>query len=334
MNHTRIGLVRCDHCGRQFNPHSGARHIPWCAKQQANNRRHKMSADKLEALERYKWRINYRPSNHMSSSSSNSSSNNSNRNRNRNKTSDGRQNHQPPRQLNLADFSRRQTHNNNNNDKRNSNKSSVNSSATLSSPSAGSTASTGTANSLSSNHIHSNGRQTPAIRSMLQQQQQQQLPRSQPPVSVAQLKRSVSSHTLTKQRGTIINPNRRIQADSVSVSSNQSQQNYETRQQRTKSVSDLSKNMSEIVETLAKRMEEIYAQNQILLANWSSENGTNKTGVIRIEGDESRSDTKSESQIVRCHHCKSSCAGESNYCHNCGCKLHATISPSPSSTPG
>lgn len=65
QQNSRLGLVRCEHCGRQFNPHSAARHIPWCAKQQADGRRPKLSIEKREAFERYKWRINYRPSNQL-----------------------------------------------------------------------------------------------------------------------------------------------------------------------------------------------------------------------------------------------------------------------------
>lgn len=60
-NSSKIGFVRCDTCQRQFNPHTAARHVPWCAKKAANKPR--ISLEKQRALERYKYRIHYKPTN-------------------------------------------------------------------------------------------------------------------------------------------------------------------------------------------------------------------------------------------------------------------------------
>lgn len=278
MSSMRLGFVRCEHCGRQFNPHSGARHIPWCAKQQSENRKHKLSADKREALERYKWRISYRPSNQIASQ-------------------------QQSKNVILTDIDAR------------AKKSSINSSATLSSPSAGSTTSIST--SVASTNERVQRSQRPQIDS-------HQKIASQAP-SGHLLKRSISSHTLTKQHG--------ISSGSGGAANNWRAQKGEKRdsigsnetyakqahQQRTKSVNDLS-NMSEIVETLAKRMDEIYAQNQLLLARISK--GNANAGLARQSEEDCSSDNGIE-EMLKCHHCKSSCVEAANYCHKCGCKMYA-----------
>lgn len=274
---TRLGLVRCEHCYRQFNPHSAARHIPWCSKRQTENNKHRLSAEKQQALERYRWRISYRPSNQFRPV--------------------------PPQagQQNLRDLSNR------------AKKSSINSSATLSSPSAGSTSSIGTSvasgNAETQHHRpRTNGRQTNRP--------------GQPAPACAterrahlngELKRSASSLTMARQQG----------ANSRCAVSTGSGSGLPTNRQsaRAKSVSDLS-NMSEIVELLTKRMEQIYIQNKLLLANISRGNHLRPTTDAASQHQHlDEADCCDSDNPVRCHHCKSSCASDANYCHQCGCKL-------------
>lgn len=300
MSNTRLGLVRCEHCGRQFNPHSGARHIPWCEKQQNETRKRRLSVEKRQALERYKWRISYRPSNQISTNNSNNIINQ--------QTSQ-----EQTRRFRIGANKFK--------------KSSINSSATLSSPSASSTTSIGTTSTA--NNDTQNIKLTTRQRSQFERsnlhrkQQQQQQPsatttaatakhynHSMRQTPVAQLKRSISSLTLTKQQGVWSShaTNRSSSTNKTAAaaaagsavcsfaplswqktacldheSSSQSGKSDATfagktsqhNKHRTKSVNDLN-NMSEIVETLAKRMDAIYAQNQALLASLSRGGNSNK----------------------------------------------------------
>lgn len=248
MSGTRIGLVRCEHCGRQFNPHSGARHIPWCAKQQSDSRRHKLSAEKRQALERYKWRISYKPSNRFYQQPANHSE-------------------APNNCSNLS-----------------------------SSLSASSSASIGS-NSLEGSRAR---QQAAAVAG-----------RKRPMQSVTEagrLKRSISSLTMTKQSGAA-EPRRQL--DQFSLSSTES-----ARVRAAKSHSDLQqRDVTDVVESLARRVDEIYAQNQLLLANLS----------LSAQPDAGRAETEGrEDEPVRCHHCKSGCLRTANYCHRCGCKLSSS----------
>lgn len=287
QHQTRIGLARCEHCGRQFNPHSAARHIPWCAKQQKDNRRpSRLTADKREALERYRWRINYRPSNQLS------------------QTPLAKRPNKPTAKL----FNRNPFKS-----------SSLNSSASASS---------------------SNSTRT-SIASVGESQQQQQShrvagqhwPRSRATLPAATLKRSVSSLTLVKHKA-MKTPEDEEDADADSRQQQTSKSaNHKTNHKsigsrhlgcatsalisertRTKSASDLS-NMSEVVEILAKRMDQIYLQNQRLLDNFAAEQAA-----------ESNSD---DFRWSKCHHCKSSLAAHANYCHNCGCKVIRAFARAP-----
>lgn len=330
MSGTRLGLVRCEHCNRQFNAHSAARHIPWCAKQQSEVRKNKLSAEKRQALERYKWRISYKPSNKIVNT-----------------------NHSQQQQQVFA-----------NNQK--SKKFSINSSATLSSPSTGSVTSLGT-NSVASTDVNQHqqhqqqqaaraGRKTPAFKSpsnMSQHRQQQQ----------QQLKRSISSLTLTKQQGaacsvssikeqaaSYLNERKGSGLSANSTATFTQAQNSSSRRHRTKSVNDLSANMSEIVETLAKRMDEIYAQNQMLLASISicdsnTKSAANRKSTLSLNSkllaqNHSASDIDDASECddgglsIKCHHCRSSCVKEANYCHKCGCKVRSNSSSELAASPG
>ena len=281
---SRLGLVRCEHCGRQFNPHSAARHIPWCEKQQTENKKHRLSLEKRKALERYKWRIGYRPSNQLAS-------------------------RQPKAEEQPSARARKSL-------------GSLNSSATLSSLSASSTASIGTASQASANEL---GRQQDQLKGSRQGAScRSPKPRSQPPIG--QLKRSISSLTLTKSRELNPGQSRGAAAAAAAVaptrparwlgqpehssSSRLPSKGTERREGLAKSTSDLS-NVSELVESLVKRMEAIYAQNRLLLANVSAR-------AAGCELSESESD---EGNPLRCHHCKSSRMEAANYCHRCGCKL-------------
>lgn len=282
MNNTRIGLVRCEHCGRQFNPHSGARHIPWCAKQQKESQKHRLSQEKRQALERYKWRISYKPSNQIANQQ--------------------RQHHE------LQHISNRFK------------KSSINSSATLSSASAGSTSSS--ASVTSAGQAREGGRAS----------NNGKFNASQP------IKRSISSLTLTKQAGVLARDNKwsaggaRAGGSGVSAAAkpaNQGQRgesesasasDFERLRARTKSVNDLS-NMSGLVETLAKRMEEIYAQNKTLLARMSL-TASGQAGASSVSSDELLAGERTTP--IQCHHCRSIQLEEANYCHRCGCKVRTT----------
>lgn len=366
MSNTRLGLIRCEHCGRQFNPHSGARHIPWCEKQQNENRKRRLSVEKRQALERYKWRISYRPTNIISTN------NNANQ-------------QQESRRFNVGTNKFK--------------KSSTNSSATLSSPSASSSNSV-TSSANNDTQISRLNRQ----RSQLDQhstnfrrQQQQQLHHpsgtakrsyqsSARQTPVAQLKRSISSLTLTKQQGvcssTTIKTNPAIAAAASATTTSSfaplswqktaliregsslsgksdatfaKTSDLPDRQHRTKSVNDLS-NMSEIVETLAKRMDAIYAQNQALLASLSRGNlnkqrkqlAHNRANLLNSDEDDDNDDhhnnlsdgpqqdddddndelNEMSAGQVNCHHCKASCMKRANYCHKCGCKVYITTANS------
>lgn len=375
MSNTRIGLVRCEHCGRQFNAHSGARHIPWCEKQQNENRKHRLSAEKKQALERYKWRISYRPTNQLNSS-----------NQQRQMQMQMQMQKQERRFSNLAA---------NINSTNRFKKSSINSSATLSSPSAGSTTSIGT--SVTSNNSNSSFQRQKShleSRANVRQQQQRRAAQSVNLTQAAQLKRSISSLTLTKRQGALSGPTTTNKSSNLNTrtstkssfgqqigwqrarpellpdsgcggssrreSSGQSGKSDATfarsdqNRPRTKSVNDLS-NMSEIVETLAKRMNAIYAQNQALLASLSRGNLSKQEqlerpilstddeddGLNNHSGKGSRELTLDQQDTLadqvehgqlKCHHCKSSCLEKANYCHKCGCKVYRTTATTINTT--
>lgn len=328
MSGTRLGMVRCEHCCRQFNPHSGARHIPWCAKQQSEIRKHKLSTEKQQALERYRWRISYRPSNQMSGAANNL-----------------HHHHQFKQKLQQQQqLQRRQTNRLGDLNER-LKKSSLNSSATFSSPSASSTNSIGTGSIISGFSGHEN-QQQPVGRN----HQPAKNPARQPS-SPGKLKRSISSLTLTKQAGVSskdCNGDSGSRAAHQAIKSSACQrpgESMHTGQLRTKSVNDLNaQHMDEIVETLTKRMDEIYAQNQVLLAGIlkTKEHSRNSNLLNRSGGnarslntDNARSDSddfdgQDSDNLVMCHHCKANCIEEANYCHKCGCKVRATFTSSPS----
>lgn len=311
MSSTRLGLIRCEHCGRQFNPHSGARHIPWCAKQQSENRKHKLTAEKRQALERYKWRISYRPTNQI--------------NVGHNQHHEFQQNLQQRQTANrLADLNKR------------AKKSSINSSTTLSSPSASSTNSIGTGSIISGFSGHDANTQRAGLSNAASKQ-----------TRLGKLKRSISSLTLTKQTG--ISAKNPTQSKSSGwrqldeTNGGKLPSCVQTGQLRTKSVNDLNaKHMDEIVESLTKRMDEIYAQNQLLLARFlvkGRQNASlhdlskaliaNKSSGTLCDSD--GFDGQDSDNLVMCHHCKANCIEEANYCHKCGCKVRANTS---SSSPG
>lgn len=299
MSNSRLGLIRCEHCGRQFNPHSGARHIPWCAKQQSENRKQNLTAEKREALERYRWRVNYKPSNQINNY----------------------------RRANIIAE----------NQARNCKKSSLNSSLTLSSPSTASSITSAGSNSLASLGDSNSHRAKHMVARANARQQASSKPVKQPIASKAPLKRSISSLTLTKQRGVTSGlPSDHLKSPAISnqkADSNESTTLYlHQLNQRAKSHSDLS-NMSEIVETLAKRIDEIYAQNRILLAKISNPKGrSTKSNDSDLENesddDEDDIDNHSSGTYFKCHHCKSSCLERANYCHKCGCRIQTTTSSS------
>lgn len=278
MSSTRIGMVRCEHCGRQFNPHSAARHIPWCEKQRQERNKHRLSNEKRQALERYKWRISYRPSNQMNSGA----------------------------QI------RRQTSTDRLGSDKLQKKSSVNSSATLSSPSASSSASMSIA-SVNDGYQH-------RVNSVQRHNQHQQSPRQRPTHDATrrQLQRSISSLTLTKRQDLARPPDDDNASDKRKFGAH-------TQRTRTKSTNDLS-NMGEMVEILARRVDEIYAQNQLLLASIPKGSATAvDSGLLQQQREDSDSDDGSE--MMKCHHCKANCLNEANYCHKCGCKLRLAASP-------
>lgn len=266
---TRLGLVRCEHCARQFNPHSAARHIPWCAKQQSESRKHRLSQDKRLALERYKWRISYKPTNHF---------------------------------VPAAGAADQLT---------SGKKGSINSSGTLSSPSASSTNSLGAASNSTS---ASNNRRQSSFQRFQEQAATQQRSENH------WLKRSISSVTLTKQSGSL-----EAGGDNeVSARGSPAAENAR-RTARTKSTNDVrrcsqAQDIGEIVENLAARLEEIYAQNQMLVARLIDRD---QRGRLAEFGDSQR-DAEAEAErsaSSSCHHCKSARLALANYCHRCGCKL-------------
>lgn len=96
----------------------------------------------------------------------------------------------------------------------------------------------------------------------------------------------------------------------------QQQRAGQARGSRAKSLSDLS-NMSEIVEVLAKRLEEIYAQNKLLLASIAGGRRMDGCDNEDLEGGERR-------LLARCHHCGAGRMAAANYCHKCGCKVQVS----------
>lgn len=354
---TRLGMVRCEHCQRQFNPHSAARHIPWCKKQQSDAKKRRLTADKLEALERYRWRIGYKPTNKI------------------NQRSQARPFEDEEEEHNNGDSRHNMTRGNQNNNNNNNyvsksrNPSSVNSSATLSSPSASSLT------SLSASISSANGQQTSAPPGRQNQVAVGSATGSRRPSRAEtnkaanlreKLKRSASSVTLTKQRctGSASSRNSRISTTTTCLGKlelDESKDGHEERdtfalskrqtQMRAKSVSDLT-SMGEIVETLAKKMEQIYAQNQLLLEtimrtkqmNGSAKNlnSCDSNDEIRQhqarkdehgdDGDDQEYEDDDEVEFAQCHHCRARCSIEANYCHKCGCKMRPS-NPTPPPPP-
>lgn len=302
---SRLGLVRCEHCNRQFNPHSAARHIPWCGnKQQSETRKPRLTSEKQQALDRYRWRISYRPTNYLGRSNHQSGSNRQDSSKTKNKHNSSSNsnffNHPP------------------------------NGSSVFSSPA--SSASTSTSFGSQSNNNHSN-HSTGAnqLHQYRRQVQQQHRP-------AAQLTRSVSSITLTKQhqqqhrQRTVNNrnnqPHRQL-ADTQSIASTASDLAAGRSRQtpnRAKSHCDFT-NISEIVDVLTRRMDEIYAQNKRLLADLTKSSGasrpSSRCGALMNSSSTSSVANYDPDELfcVRCHHCKTDCLDGANYCHRCGCKL-------------
>lgn len=316
MSSTRLGLVRCNHCQRQFNPHSAARHIPWCKKQKNDNKRQHLSADKLEALERYRWRINYKPSNYPNQ---------------RAPYPNGKIQAAAPTVV------------------RHYQRSSINSS--ISSPSASSTNSLN--NSIAS--LANGGNQTRTSNQINTRPIQAAGP-IQPAGS--KLKRSVSSVTLTKRSGgagATIGGNRgsALSKDSRTPVLNNVETPLERVQRhcsdevgfqqrpqhaRAKSVSDLT-DMSELVELLAKRMEDIYLQNKQLLKSFRRGTAApmrtahglgddDDENCDKFDDDDDNDDDDNSEEFELCHHCRAKCALEANYCHKCGCRMRPS-NPTP-----
>lgn len=309
MSSTRLGLIRCEHCQRQFNPHSAARHIPWCQKRQHDARRHRLSAEKQQALERYKWRINYKPTNIL---------------------------HQQTPPSPRAQASKQRT------------SASINSSATPSSAETGSS----TSSLVSSFGFNAQASNLPATRQRGQSgnggggcQGANHHTRASP-FDAEMRRRSLSSVSLATQK-------RRQQAQqqqgSASSKNSQASGATITRQHcadadaiscqqlatRAKSASDLA-NMSEIVEVLAKRMEQIYAQNKLLLeriAQNRSQSSSSQGGAPDGLAGLALNSDADEANLVRCHHCNTSCLSEANYCHQCGCKMMMAIRGDPIERP-
>jgi hypothetical protein len=353
-------MVRCEHCQRQFNPHSAARHIPWCKKQQSEAKKRRLTADKLEALERYRWRIGYKPTNRIGQNGTSAAA----RARGFETGNDE-----------LEDTFGGGAHYGRPSGQRNS--VSMNSSATLSSPSAGSTTSlTASIASANGQHQHSaannNNRQhtlghlngTGVSSNTMRPSER---PAARP--SRDALRRSVSSVTLAKQRcnGSASSRNStnstttiqktttatNAQEDtSLSVGGGRRPQALNTlrdrRDQQTpiraKSVSDLT-SMGEIVETLAKKMEAIYTQNQLLLesimrSRRASGGGSTKNishncdrdhlqaGELMRKDQSEDEDGEECAEFSQCHHCRARCLVEANYCHKCGCKMRPS-NPTP-----
>lgn len=329
---TRLGMIRCEHCGRQFNPHSAARHIPWCAKHQTEARRNKLTPEKQEALERYKWRISYRPSNQPRT-----------RPNNNNNSDEDFYNHQQPATTLRRFRGPSSLHSTPSASSSNSTRTSVASSLTSEHIQCTNTRHyTNQKSSINSFHPRSNGAhiarpiQSNGIKKGYGYLAQQQA-----------LKRSVSSVTLTKQKSLTsefsANQQWIKQPHYPNETCTNTDSNYRDNdissthafKSRAKSVSDLS-NISEVVEILAKRMDEIYAQNERLLRSLrSNPNYTNDLDPDqcssldetedRTEDGKTRSLSKcnmrgSVELIVVCHNCKASLQKEFNFCHKCGSK--------------
>lgn len=314
MSSTRLGLVRCEHCNRQFNPHSAARHIPWCAKRQGENRKHRLSADKLEALERYKWRISYRPSNYPQK--------------------------QPTPMGGVAiNTNTNTTTTNGLHYRQRGNKSSLNTTPSASSSSSIGTSVTSSIGETQQQKHHHHHHHHQANGSSVNGSSRIHRASSSSKPLVGQLRRSHSTLTITKPRGSLnlaadqhqhqrkpLTDHQREDAQSLTSSCS-------APHKRTKSVSDLN-SMSEIVGVLAQRMEEIYAQNKILLASLSgaksaAANIPNKLGrYSHKDGSDGGEDSEftSPDLLVKCHHCKSLCLDGANYCHRCGCKVRPSAS--------
>lgn len=372
---TRIGMVRCEHCQRQFNPHSAARHIPWCKKQQTEAKKRRLTADKIEALERYRWRIGYKPTNKISSQQparADNGTKSAGRDEQRNKTVNA--NHYETGYENGVEESEDDDEENQDERRRagsvrqigNAGKRppgaksqhSINSSATFSSPSASSITSLNTSITSMTNG-HQNGRQNTnrALASSSKQQTRADVGRAEAARLRDKLKRSVSSVTLNKQQrgpGSASSRHSRVSAATIGTADElhrpqatpsdrgryeRAQAQSAASQLKAKSVSDLT-NMSEIVETLAKRMEEIYAQNQLLLASImrskrACDAGSGKIDTTTTSRGELDSDSEGDNdelddgaEFGQCHHCRARCLIEANYCHKCGCKLRPS-NPSP-----
>lgn len=290
---SRLGLVRCKHCGRQFNPHSAARHIPWCAKQQATlNRRPKLSSEKREAFERYKWRINYRPSNQIQESRPVIRNINNNNNNSSSSSKDYRDSI-----IGLSRYFPNQQQNKHNI------RSSLNSS-----PSASSSNSTRTSYS-SQKYPSKSGTNKSKATTNSKNVHVFGGTRSRPVDTLVGVPRSVSSLTLVrrKQDNFLIenkgekketSKDRQCSYDTNDIDLNN---NYHHHRLRAKSIGDL-RSMNQVVEMLAKRVDEIYILNKKLLENLQ--------------------DKEDNINILKCHHCKTVIFNKkANYCQECGCKL-------------
>lgn len=343
MSQTRLGLVRCDYCERQFNPHSAARHVPWCAKQHSDSaRRQRLTSDKLEALQRYRSRINYRPSNRIQQQQPAAQPETRSVKSNQQWPQPGEQRHQA---RGLA--------------KRQQPRGSVgNSSLSASSTNSAETSlgSSGT-NSVTNRRA---ARQTRTLGSRRTQEAHlaDAAKSRAAPVPFKHLKRSVSSLTLVKKSGTIVESSGQLcdnHNDDANIDScRQHRQASEALISRAKSYGDLQTsggNMGEIVELLVQRMDEIYMQNKILLANLDGgslkladrnlvkqgnllNNNVDHPNQNLNEADYDGDDTGRHRAVpTTCHHCKTVIllhSSEANYCHRCGCKLRGvTTTTSP-----
>lgn len=298
---TRMGMVRCEHCSRQFNQHSAARHIPWCAKHQSELRRNKISPEKREALERFKWRINYKPTNRIANQSK-------------------------------ARYQQTNSFNSKNNTFPNQSK---NNNSLMSNASTASSTTSGRTNSIGSSDFLVT---TPNInkRTNTNQRQIHNKTSSTQNTSSKQitLKRSVSSTTLTKQKSLASSSSTTLNGIRHDDSSGQ----QSTAFSRTKSSGDLQMSgrdiivMSEVMELLAKRMDEIFEQNERLLhslkitqkqqqqqqnSNFNTDDSVSNSNTILISSYDDEQATSNH-----CIHCETRVPhNEANYCHNCGYKL-------------
>lgn len=283
-NPTRLGLVRCEFCNRQFNPHSAARHIPWCGRQQSENKKHRLSADKQEALERYRWRINYKPHNKLVNS-------------------------------------RTSNHNHTKNTSIHSNSATLSSPSTGSVSSISTSIESGAkeqhqVNQNGNGVHHKSGRATRNHGRAVDK-------KSEGYKRPGGLNRSVSSLTLTKQHGTIGSAGSRNSQTSTTTYTAKTnlKNNYPS---KAKSVSDLAnmseivellaKKMEKIYAQNKLLLESITSP-----ASKINRNKSNHTTSIR--SNDSDDDDEQTDKPVRCHHCKASCASDANYCHLCGCKV-------------